>query len=194
MNFDLLLTIDADCQNTIRAVSYYRSLDGGDLVQLIFIRNALAQTAITSWCKTFGSTREKSHYKNICLYCEPNLQVEAVNRLTVDEVRSRLSGSACFTPEEYEKFWEATKNARDQFFVHNDYAESNRPAFPDLEALFAIACEMRVIIKEIATLLINEDNFRGNDSLVTLVEQHGIPAFLAQLELEAYGLRKIANL
>lgn len=180
MNIDLLSIIDADCQNTIRACIYYEALDGTDLVQLKFIRNSLANVAISSWCKTFGANSERSHFSHLFNQCKNNsVQNNKAN------TQKRIRNSVAMNDSDYKLFWEAVKKARDQFFAHNDHNELIRPIMPDLVLLKKSAIEMRIIIQDLA-----KDFYLLSD----LLEQVDIKTYTDQLEREAQNLRTLVKL
>lgn len=137
---DLIWNIDVLCRRCVRAARYSQALTGRPIARRWkYAQNFFAAYAVVSWCKVFGSSSERTHYSN--------LWANSASR-DRDEARRRLQQAVAMTDEEYNRFWQDVKAARDGFFAHNDFDEPS-PQFPDVNNLEQVCLEMRSILFEV---------------------------------------------
>ncbi len=179
---DLLWNIEVACQRCIRASHCFDAASGTNSNLWAFTQNCYGGICVIHWCQVFGNRSEPTHYSHVF----ENGTVTTVSR---DQASARLCGSVEMDEDAYQIFWQAAKDARDKFFVHNEFSSSDRPVFPDLGLLAKVSMEMRNIIREIITAEQSQDQKYQGD-FEHFVSHYTNDKFLTEIKSELPLLEK----
>ena len=140
----LLWNVDVMCQRCIRSVIFFDVASDSAKNVWAFTQNCYGEIAVILWCKVFGGEREPTHYRTL-------FSNGPLGGVSGESARQRVLKCSQMSEEEYRKFWRTAKAARDKFLVHNEFNTKEEVVFPDLDVMSRVCCEMRDIVRQIAT-------------------------------------------
>ncbi|MFH1980983.1 MAG: hypothetical protein ABIL58_03995 [Pseudomonadota bacterium] len=97
------------------------------------------------------------------------------------------------TKSEYKEFWKGVKDARDKFFVHNEFDTEDKPRFPDLGLMAQVCLEMRMVLREILDACTSEE-VKFQKRIVHWISYFTNDVFLKDVEKDLPQLQKEASL
>ena len=177
---DLLWNIEVACQWCIRAAYYFDVASNSKSNMWSFTQNCYGGICVIHWCQVFGACSEPTHYTKL-------FGVGSLAGMSKDQARERLRLSTGMDKITYNKFWEKTKDARDQILVHNEFNSKDSPVFPDPYVLIKVCFEMRNIINEIVTREKADDPKKQGD-IAHFVSHFTNDKFLAEIKEETQEL------
>jgi len=155
---DLIWNIEILCRRCVRGAYYFNALpQKSKNRRWAYTHNSFGGISIIYWCQVFGSNSEPTHYSN--LLDKNNCPI------TKDEISRRLCSSIKMNKAEYKTFWQGIKDARDCFFVHNEFNAKDKPKLPNLTLMSKVCLEMRVILLEVLKSCSAEDEKFRKDIL-----------------------------
>ena len=186
----LLVQIELHCTTCIRACAYGAVSCASKDTMWAFTHNWFWEAAVIHGCKMFGSRREKTHYAHF--FEGKSIAIPHGTHLTVNCVNRRLRDTVKMTDDEYATYWKSVKKVRDQYFVHNDWTETDRPVLPDLNILKTIALEMRGIIRDVLSQTNCEDPER-HTNVREYVNWNSNEKFLRELDSDCIRLKTLMD-
>lgn len=147
---ELIWNIEILCRRCVQGARYFNALPKAKDRRWAYTQNCFGGISIIFWCQVFGSDSEPTHYSKL-------FDGNAALPISRDEIADRLREAARMTEPEYRKFWQGVKDARDKFFVHNEFDAEDRPYFPDLDVMGHVCLEMRIVLREILVACTSED-------------------------------------
>jgi hypothetical protein len=139
---DLLWNIEIACQRCIRAASHFEVASNSKSDLWSFTQNCYGAMTVIHWCQIFGAYDEPTHFSSL-------FKNGALGGMLKEHVSNRLCAYVRMSQAEYNIFHKATTDARNKYFVHNEFKSELHLVFPDLDILKRLCLEMRNIIREI---------------------------------------------
>lgn len=168
---NLLWAIDMACTRCIFAAKCFDIVSDANKNVWAFTQNCYGGICVIHWCQVFGACKEPTHYSRL-------FDEGSVSNMTKEEVSNRLRGVLGMNESEYLCFWETVKQARDKYLVHDDFADADRPTFPDSTMMLKTSLEMRDILRHIIDSESIEDE-----------EDRGVVDFVSRMTNDRYLLQ-----
>lgn len=182
---DLIWNIEISCRRCVRGARYFNALPKSKDRRWAYTQNCFGGISIVFWCQIFGSDSEPTHYSR--LFAENTMLPVSRN-----DVATRLRQATGMTGSAYKEFWQGIKDARDKFFVHNEFDTEDRPSFPDLDLMAKVCLEMRMVLHEILDACTSED-VKFQKRIVHWISHFTNDVFLKDVEGDLPQLQKEAS-
>lgn len=179
---DLIWNIEVVCQRCIRASHYFNVVSGIQRNLWVFTQNCYGGICVVHWCQVFGSRGEPTHYSLI-------FESGPLSKISKEEVSARLCASVGMSDDQYKEFWQGAKDARDRFFIHNEFNSSDCPLFPDLDKMADVSLEMRKILFEIISSESSENSIYQDD-IRQFISYHTNDKFVSDIKDDLPDLKK----
>lgn len=180
---DLLWNIEIACQRCIRAASHFEVASNSKSELWSFTQNCYGAMTVIHWCQIFGAYDEPTHFSSL-------FKNGALGGMLKEHVSNRLCAYVRMSQEAYSLLHKEATDARNKYFVHNEYNNKVRIVFPDLVILKRLCLEMRDIIREIVAAESSENQEKHlaiSESLSFLTKDR----LLNEIHVEAGKIEKI---
>ncbi len=158
MQFHLL----HDC---IRSIIYFRVLTSVKDKQSswVYVADVLSDHLVQNWCKIFGSTGEKTHWKKLA-------KTKEIKNIIAPYSKDYILHATSLSVEEWQEYHSNMLTARNEFFAHFDM-DSMQLNYPNLDTALNSAISYREWLSDLlnatAKLALRNGTVINNKALPT---------------------------